>query len=89
MYSLNNNFTLFDSFRVDQIPKETKNYIDKSTIVTYIFRIQAYDSVMPGYFCIRFPDFMLEDKSLADFTDLFLTNNFSKTDDIIYILFCD
>ena len=38
---------------------------------------------MSGYFCIRFSDFMLEDKGLADFTDLFSTNNFSKNDDII------
>ena len=33
-----------------------------------IFRIQAYDSVMCGYFYTGFIDFMLEEKSLTDFT---------------------
>ena len=51
--------TYFDSFGV---PKEIKNFIkrsiDKFTIITNIFRIQAYDSVMCGYFCIGFTDFM-------------------------------
>ena len=36
-----------------------------------IFRIQAHDSVMCGYFCIRFIDFMLKGKSLTEFTNLF------------------
>ena len=44
-----------------------------------IFRIQAYDSVMRRYFCIGFIDFMLEGKSLTDFTNLFSTNNLLKT----------
>ena len=67
--------THFDSFEVEHIPKETKTAFqkttDKFTIVTNIFRIQAYDSVMCGYFCIGFIDFMLEDNSLTDFTNLF------------------
>ena len=32
-----------------------------------IFRIQAYDSIMRGYFCIGFIDFMLDDKILTDY----------------------
>ena len=31
--------------------------------------MQAYNSIMSGYFCIRFIDFMLIDKSLPDDTD--------------------
>ena len=61
LYSLNNNVTYFDSFGVKHIPKEIKIFIDKSIVVTNIFRIQAYDSVMCGYFCIGFIDFMLKD----------------------------
>ena len=45
---------------------------------TNIFRIQAYDSVMRRYFCIGFIDFMLEGKSLTDFTNLFSPDNFLK-----------
>ena len=33
--------------------------------------MQAYNSVMCGYFCIRFIDFMLKGKSLTDFSNLF------------------
>ena len=83
LYILNYNVTYFDSFGVEHIPKEIKKFIDKSTIVTSIFRIQAYDSVMRGYFCIGFIDFMLESKSLTDFTNLFSPNDFKKNDDII------
>ena len=40
--------------------------------------MQEYDSVMCGYFCIGFIDFMLTAKSLTNFTDLFLQNDFLK-----------
>ena len=50
---------------------------------TKIFRIQAYDSIMCGYFCIGFIDFMLAGKTLTDFTNLFSPNNLKKSDNII------
>ena len=78
LYALNNNATYFDSFGVEHIPKEIKIIIDKSAVVTNIFRMQAYDSVMCGYFCIGFIDFMLAGKTLTDFTNLFSPNNFEK-----------
>ena len=37
--------------------------------------MQAYDSIMCGYFCIGFIDFMLKGNSLTDFNSLFLPNN--------------
>ena len=58
-------------------------FIDKSIVVTNISRIQAYDSVMCGYFCIGFIDFMLAGKNLTDFANLFSSNNFKKKVDII------
>ena len=76
LYSLNNNVTYFDSFRVEHIPKEIKKLIGNKNIQTNIFRIQAYDSIICGYFCIGLIDFMLKDKSLADFTNRFSPNNF-------------
>ena len=63
LYALNNNVTYFDSFGVEHIPNEIKIFIDKSIVVTNIFRIQAYDSIMCGYFCIGFIDFMLPGKT--------------------------
>ena len=43
-----------------------------------IFRVQANDSVMCGYFCIEFIDFMLAGKELTDYTSLFSHYDFDK-----------
>ena len=75
-YALNNNVTSFDSFGIEHIPKEIKKFIDKSTVITNIFRIQAFGSVMCRYFFIGFIDFMRKGKSLADFTNLFSKNRY-------------
>ena len=83
MYALNDNVTYFDSFGVKHIPKEIKIFIDKSIVVTNIFRIQAYSSVIYGYFCIGFIDFLLGGKTLTDLTNLFSPNNFKQNDDTI------
>ena len=84
----NNNVTYFDSFGVEHIPKEIKTFIKNRNIKTNIFRIQAYDSIMCGYFCIAFIDFMLARKTLIDFTNLFSPKNFKENDYIILKLKC-
>ena len=74
---MNNNVTYFDSFDVEHIPREIKAFIDRSlSITTNIFRIKAYDSIMCAYFCIDFIDFMLAGKTVTEFTNLLLPNNF-------------
>ena len=83
MYTLNDNVTFFDSFGVEHIPKETKIFIGNKNIQTNIFRMQAYDSVICGYVCIGFIDFMLKGTSLTDFTTFFSSNDLKKNDDII------
>ena len=45
--------------------------------------MQTYDSIMCGYFCIGFIDFMLKGKSLLDYTNLFSPNDYEKNDKII------
>ena len=80
---MNNIATYFDSFGVEHIPKEIERFIKESIVVANIFRIQAYDSIMCGYVCIGFIDFMLADKTLTNFTNLFSPNDFKKNDDII------
>ena len=82
MYLQNNDVTYFDSFEVEHIPKEMETFIGNKNIKTNIFRIQAYDSIMCGYFCIGFIDFMLAGKTLTEFTNLFSPNNFKRNDDI-------
>ena len=41
--------TYFDSFGVEHIPKEIKKIVNNKNIISNIFRIQAYDSVMCRY----------------------------------------
>ena len=84
LYANNKNVTYFDSFGIEHIPKEIKAFIGCSlTITTNIFRVQAYDSIMCGYCCIGFIDFMFKGKTLTEFTNLFSPNNFKKNDDTI------
>ena len=51
----------FDSFGVEHITKEIQKFIRKKNI-TNIYRMQAYDLIMCGYFCIGFIDFMVKGK---------------------------
>ena len=84
LYVDNDDVTYFDCFGVEHIPKEIKAFTNRSlSITTNIFRIQGYDSIMCGYFCIGFIDFMLAGKTLTEYTNLFSPNNFKKNDDII------
>ena len=81
-YVNNKTVTYFDSFGVEHIPKEIKKFIkgtiNNKNIITNIFRIQAYDSVMCKYFCIGFVDLMFKGNSLTDFTKLFPPSDFKK-----------
>ena len=78
-----NNIIYFDSFGVKHIPKQIKKLIENKNIITNIYRIQAYDSIMCGYFCIGFVDFMLKGKSLLDYTNLLFPNDYEKNDKTI------
>ena len=68
------NVTYFDSFIVEHIPKQIRKFIRNKNIITNIYRKQAYDSIMCGYFCIGFINFMLKGKSLLEYTNLFSPN---------------
>ena len=82
LYVNNKTVTYFDSLGIEHIPKEVKKFIGTRNI-SNIYRIQNYDSIMCGYFCIGFIDYMFKGKSLADYTNLFSPNNFKKNDDKI------
>ena len=77
-YVINNDVTYFNSFEVEHISKETRTFIGNKNIKINIFRIQAYDSIMCKYFCIRFIDFMLARKTLTEFANLSSLNNLKK-----------
>ena len=52
-----------------------------------IFRIQAYDSIMCGYFCIEFVNYMLKGKKLLDYTNIFSPNEFKENDRVFKRMF--
>ena len=62
---------------------ESKRFLENKNIITNIYRIQAYLSIMRGYIYIGFIDFMLKGKRLLDYTDLFSPNDYEKNDKII------
>ena len=78
----NNSVTYYDSFGVEHIPKEIKTFNNNKNIITNIFRIQAYDSIMCGYF-LSVVLILLARKTLNEYTHLFSPNNFKKNDDTI------
>ena len=82
-----NEIVYFDSFGVEHIPEEIKEFIGNKNIKANIFRVQANDSVMCEYFCIGFIDFMLAGKKLTDYTNLFSPHDFKKNDNIILSYF--
>ena len=91
MHVKNNDIIYFDSFGVEHIPKEIIKFIGRPSssaslrknVKANVFRIQAYDSIMCGYFCIGLIDFMLKEKTLTEYTNLFSPNDFKRNDDTI------
>ena len=83
LYAKNNEVIYLDSFGVEYVSKEIKRFIEHKDIKTNVFRIQAYNTIMCGYFCIGFIDFMFTNKTLIDFTSFFSPYDFQKNDKII------
>ena len=75
LYVNNKTVTYYDSTGVEHIPKESKEFINNKNIIANIYSVQNYDSIMRGYFCIGFINFMIKGKNLIDFTNLFSPNN--------------
>ena len=69
--------------------KKLKKFIGNRNIKADIFQVQANNSVMCGYFCIGFIDFMFAGKTLIDYTNLFSPYDFNKNDSIILNYFKD
>ena len=62
LYLLNRKKLYFDSFGIELIPKEVNKFIGNNDLKSNIFRIQAYDSIMCRYFCIKFINYILKVK---------------------------
>ena len=79
----------FDSFGVEHIPEAIKKFIGHRNTKANMCHVQANNSIMCGYFCIGFIDFMLAGKTLIDYTNLFSPDDFNKNDSIILSYFKD
>ena len=67
LYVKNKKVVYFDSFGVEHAPKEIIKFIKNKDIIANIFRLQAYDSIMCGYYCIEFINYMLKRKTLKEY----------------------
>ena len=81
----------FDSFGVEPVPEEIKEFLENKNLIANIFRVQVNNSVMCGYFFvgIAFIDFMLAGKKLTDFNSLLSPCDSEKNDNIILSYFKD
>ena len=84
-----NEIVYFDSFGVEHVAEEIKEFIGNKNIIANIFRVEVNNSVMCDYFCNGFIDFMLMGKKLTDFTNLFSPYDFKKNNHIILCYFKD
>ena len=74
----------FDNFRIEHIPKEIKKFIGNKNIITNILEhTHMIWKYVDTYFCIRFIGFILNGKSLLDYTNLFCPNEYENSDKII------
>ena len=77
----------FDSFGIEYIPQEVLNKIKDKSITHNIFSIQGNESIMCGFYCITFIEYMLAGKTLLNCT--YLSNNGKKNDKATYKYFKD
>ena len=84
-----NEIVYFDSFGVEHVPEEIKEFIGNKNIKANIFRVQANNLIMCGYFCIGFIDFMFANKKLSDFTSFFFLMTLKRNEGIILSYFKD
>ena len=87
LFVKNNEAIYFDSFGIEHIPNEINKFITNKNIKSNIFRLQAYDSIMCGYYCIEFINYMFKGKTLLDYTNLFSPNDFKKNNQVIKRIF--
>ena len=73
----------FDSVGIEYIPQEVSSKIKDKSLARNIPRIQSDNSVMCGFYCIAFIEYMIMGKSLFDYPNLFSLNDYQKDDKII------
>ena len=64
-----------------------RKFIGSKKIIINIYRIEAYDLITCGYFCIGFIDFMLKGQSLLAYTNSSSSSIYKKNYKIILSFF--
>ena len=65
-----NNATYVENLGVEHVPKSIKKFAKSKNIITNIYKIQEYASVI----CVNIINFILQVKSLLDYLNLFPPN---------------
>ena len=66
----------FDSFGIECIPQDILNKIKDKSITHKIFRIQDNKSIVCGFYCVTFIEYIFAVKALLDYTNLFSLNDY-------------
>ena len=75
----------FDSCGIEYVLQEVLSKIKDKSITRKISRIQNDNSIMCGFYCIAFIEFMIAGKILLDYIHLFSPNYYKKNEKIIQI----
>ena len=70
-------------FEIEYISQEVLNKIKGKAITQKISKIQDNESIMCGFCCIAFIEYMLARKIVLDYTNLFSLNDYKRNDRII------
>ena len=77
------NIIYFDRFGVEHILKEMKKFIRHKNIISNIYRIQAFDSIMCGYFCNWIYWFYAKRQKFLRLYKLYSPNKYEKNDETL------
>ena len=77
------------SVGIEYITQKVLNKTKDKSITHDLFRKQDNESIIHGFFCITFIEYILAGKTLLDYTNLFSPNYYKKNDKIIYRYFMD
>ena len=77
------------SFGIEYNPQEVLNKARDKSITYNISGIQGDESIMCGFYCIAFIEYVLTGKTLLDYTNLFPLNDYKNNDKIIHKYFKD
>ena len=67
---------------LELFPHKVLSKIKNKSITHNIFKVQDDESIMCGFYCIAFVEYMLAGKTLLDYTSLFYQNYYKKNDKI-------